>query len=61
MTVAIYRTESHKTTLPRRRRAPLLSPDLKKALKDLAENEGLPLPTFVTLLIREGLMRRGRS
>jgi hypothetical protein len=39
----------------------LLSPDLKKALKDLAESEGLSLPTFVTLLIREGLMRRSRS
>jgi hypothetical protein len=61
MSVAIYRTESHKTTLPRRRRAPLLSPDLKKALRDLAQSEGLPLPTFVTLLIREGLLRRSRS
>jgi hypothetical protein len=61
MTAANISAESHKTTFPRRRRAPLLSPTLLKALKDLAESEGLPLPTFVTLLIRDGLMRRSRS
>jgi hypothetical protein len=62
---AYIRTESPKTTVlsqhPRRRRAPLLSPDLTKAVKDLAASEGLPLATFVTVLINEGLTRRMRS
>jgi hypothetical protein len=42
----------------RRHTAPLLSPDLTKALRDLAASEDLPLATFVAVLINEALTRR---
>jgi hypothetical protein len=62
MTTAAYRIEHHPnaTEVERthRRRAPLLSPTLAKALRDLAESEGLPLATFVSVLINEALTRR---
>jgi hypothetical protein len=44
-----------------RHRAPLLSPDLSNALKDLAASQGLPLGTFVAVLINEALTRRLRG
>jgi hypothetical protein len=44
-----------------RRRAPLLSPILTKALSELAASEGLPLPALVAVLINEALTRRLRS
>ena len=53
--------QTSKQVQTHRRRAPLLSPDLRKALKDLAASEGLPLATIVAVLINEGLTRRLRS
>jgi hypothetical protein len=44
-----------------RHKSPLLSPDLTRALRDLAANEGLPLATLVAVLINEALTRRLRS
>ena len=46
------------------KRAPLLSPRLIEALKELAAFEKLPLPTLVAVLINEALdrrLQRGRS
>jgi len=47
--------------LTRRRRAPLLSPILKKALTELAASKELSLPTLIALLINEGLTCWQRS
>ena len=41
-----------------RHKAPLLSSDLTRALRDLAASEGLPLATLIALLINEGLTHR---
>jgi hypothetical protein len=41
-----------------RHKSPLLSPDLTRALRDLAASEGLPLATLVAVLINEALSTR---
>jgi hypothetical protein len=43
-----------------RRRAPLLSPTLTKALSELAATEGLPLRALVAVLLNEALDHRSR-